>query len=484
MLARLGRWSFLNPWRMVLIWIAAVVVVFGAVGAIGGDFNDSFEIPGSESQQGFDTLDAFFEGDGSGPPGTIVFEANAGVMDPQVEVAMEDLFAEIDAIEGVSVGSPYSGPRAAGQIASEGTFAGRVAYATVTFARELSQDDATVVGEEVHALIPAAVAAVDGANAGTLRIEVGGSVLASFEPPETELIGLAFAVVILIVAFGSVLAMGLPVGIAVAGVGTGLGLMTLVSNLLTVPSFASLIGAMIGIGVGIDYALFIVIRYRENLAKGDSPEDATANALDTAGRAVVFAGITVVLSLLGMVIIGLAFIVGLGISAAVTVLVTMIASITLLPAFIGFAKHRVELTRYRGLVAAGLVAIALFGVGISFPILALVAIVLALVVLVAALAVAPLRREVPRRPVVPLRETLAYRWSRFVQHRPWSIALVCTSLLLVASAPLLGLRLGFSDESNYGEGTTTRSVGLNWLRWPWAVSGTCRWSAIIGGAGC
>ena len=252
--------------------------------------------------------------------------------------------------------------------------------------------------------------------------------------------------------------MGLPVGIAVAGVGTGLGLMTLVSNLLTVPSFASLIGAMIGIGVGIDYALVIVIRYRENLAKGDSPEDATANALDTAGRAVVFAGITVVLSLLGMVIIGLAFIVGLGISAAVTVLVTMIASITLLPAFIGFAKHRVELTRYRGLVAAGLVAIALFGVGISFPILALVAIVLALVVLVAALAVAPLRREVPRRPVVPLRETLAYRWSRFVQHRPWSIALVCTSLLLVASAPLLGLRLGFSDESNYGEGTTTRQA--------------------------
>ena len=367
---------------------------------------------------------------------------------------MEDLFAEIDAIDGVSVGSPYSGPRAAGQIASEGTFAGRVAYATVTLARELSQDDATVVGEEVRALIPAAVAAVDGANAGTLRIEVGGSVLAGFEPPEkTELIGLAFAVVILIVAFGSVLAMGLPVSIAVAGVGTGLGLMTLVSNLLTVPSFASLIGAMIGIGVGIDYALFIVIRYRENLAKGDSPEDATANALDTAGRAVVFAGITVVLSLLGMVIIGLAFIVGLGISAAVTVLVTMIASITLLPAFIGFAKHRVELTRYRGLVAAGLVAIALFGVGISFPDTGLGG--------NSAGSCRPgcgsrggataprsspstgrATARDPRVPVEPVRATST------LEHRVW----FARPLLLVASAPLLGLRLGFSDESNYGRG--------------------------------
>jgi len=449
MLARLGRWSFLNPWRIIVIWITGIVAVFGLVGMIGADFNDSFEIPGSESQQGFDTLDTFFGGEGSGPQGSIVFEADAGVDDPAVVAAMETMFAGVEGLDGASIGSPYDGPRGATQIASQGPKAGLVAYATVGVARELSQDDAGKLGSEIRLLVPD----VDG-----LRVEVGGHILAGFEPPQTELIGLGFAVIILIVAFGSVLAMGLPIGVAVAGVGTGLALMALISNLLTVPSFASSIGAMIGLGVGIDYALFIVTRYRENLAAGHGPEDAIARAMDTAGRAVVFAGLTVVVSLLGMVIIGLAFIVGLGISAAVTVLITMLASISLLPAFIGLAKHRVELTRYRGLVAAGLVAVGLFGLGISVPALALVALGLALVVLLAGFAIAPLKREVPRRPPIALRDTFAYKWSRFVQHRPWTIALLTTALLLVVSSPLLGLRLGFSDEGNYGEETTTRQA--------------------------
>jgi len=449
MLARLGRWSFLNPWRMILLWIAGIVSVFVLVGVIGADFNDSFEIEGSESQQGFDTLDEFFAGEGSGPQGSIVFQADAGVDDPAVVAVMEEMFASVAALEGASVSSPYDGPRGVGQIASEGPQAGLVAYATVGIARELSQDDAGQLGEEIRLLVPD----VDG-----LRVEVGGQVLAGFEPPQTELIGLAFAVIILIVAFGSVLAMGLPIGVAVAGVSTGLALMALISNLLTVPSFASSIGAMIGLGVGIDYALFIVTRYRENLVAGHEPVEAIARAMNTAGRAVVFAGLTVVVSLLGMVIIGLAFIVGLGISAAVTVLITMLASISLLPALIGLAKHRVEVTRYRGLISAGLVAVALFGLGVSLPAVALVTLGLALVVLLAGFAVAPLKREVPRKPATPLRETFAYKWSRFVQHRPWSIALVSTALLLAVSAPLLGLRLGFSDEGNFAEETTTRQA--------------------------
>ena len=178
------------------------------------------------------------------------------------------------------------------------------------------------------------VPAVDG-----VTVEVGGRALAEFEPPQSELIGLGFAIIVLILAFGSVLAMGLPIGVALFGVGVGASVVALFSNLVTIPDFATTLGAMIGIAVGIDYALFIVTRYRENLKKGQSFEEATVNAMDTAGRAVVFAGVTVVVSLLGMLLIGLEFISGLGIGAATTVAVTMIASITLLPALLSFAGH-------------------------------------------------------------------------------------------------------------------------------------------------
>src|SRR5690606_27268531 len=158
-----------------------------------------------------------------------------------------------------------------------------------------------------------------------------------FEPPESELLGLAFAIVILILAFGSVLAMGLPVGTAVAGIGLGAALVTLLSNVVSMPAFATTLGIRIGLGVGIDYALFIVTRYRECARLGLAVPDAVSKAMDTAGRAVIFAGITVVISLSGMLVMGVAFISGLGIGAAVTVAVTMIASITLLPALLALA---------------------------------------------------------------------------------------------------------------------------------------------------
>ena len=287
-----------------------------------------------------------------------------------------------------------------------------------------------------------------------LQIEVGGQALGEFEPPESELIGLSFAIVILIVAFGSVLAMGLPIGVALFGVSLGAGIITLLTNVMSVPDFAITLGAMIGLGVGIDYALFIVTRFREGLRAGDSPEEATVVALDTAGRAVVFAGFTVVISLLGMFIMGLAFINGLATGAAITVLVTMIASVTLLPAFLGFAGPRIEVTRRRGLIAAGLVSIALLGVGLGIQPL-LIGAPLAVVVLLASFAIAPLRTEVPRRREVPVRETWSYRWSRVVQRNSWAMAIGVTVLLLVMTIPVLGLRLGFSDESNFPEETTT-----------------------------
>ncbi len=448
--ARLGSLTFRRRWAVLGSWITILVVIFGLVGTIGGSNDSSFSIPDSESKRGFDTLDAYFDGVGSGRSGTIIFRAEQGVDDPTVEAAMSEMFDEVAEIDGVTLTSPYSEEgMLRGQTARAGDLAGQVAFAEINLDPEVDEGHSSEIGAEIAALIPTGI---DG-----LQVEIGGQALGEFEPPESELIGLAFAIVVLILAFGSVLAMGLPIGVALFGVGAGAGIITLLSNVMTVPDFATTLGAMIGLGVGIDYALFIVTRFREGLKTGLSPHDATVLAIDTAGRAVVFAGFTVVISLLGMFLMQLGFVTGLATGAAVTVLVTMIASITLLPAFLGFAQRRVEVTRWRGIIAAGLVAIALLGVGLGISPL-LVGAPLAIVVLVASFAFAPLRAEVPRRPDKPLRDTFAYRWSRFVQANPWSVAIATTAVLVLLAVPVFSLRLGFSDESNFAEGSTTRNA--------------------------
>ncbi len=444
MLASLGRWSFRNPWLIVAGWVLAMVAVFGSAGTVGAAFDAAFEIPDSESRRGFDALDTHFGGFGSGQTGSIVFRSDAGIDDPEVRAAMEALFAEADAIEGVTVTSPYEGVGAQTQVSSDRT----IAFASVALSPELDFTEMSEIGVDLLEQRP---------EIAGLQVEIGGAALAEFEPPETEFIGLSFAVVVLIIAFGSVLAMGLPIGVAVAGVGVGLGLITLISNVMPIPDFATSIGAMIGLGVGIDYALFIVTRYREGLHDGLAPEDATGVALDTAGRAVIFAGITVVISLLGMLIIGLPFITGMGIGASITVAVTMIASVTLLPAFLGFAGERVEVTPWYALVGAGFISVALLGVGLGFPLL-LVGLPIALVFFLVGRWIPRLKNRVPQRKPVPVEQTLAYRWSRLIQARPWAWLAVGTALLLVLAAPALSLRMGFSDEGNYPERTTTRQA--------------------------
>jgi putative drug exporter of the RND superfamily len=448
--ARLGRFSFRRRGLVLGSWIAVLVTVFVLVGTIGASSDSSFSIPDSESKRGFDTLDQYFSGAGAGKSGSIVFEAAQGIDDPAVQSAMTAMFDEVSKIDGVTLTSPYTPEgQQRGQIATTGELAGKVAFAEVALADSMSQTQAGEVGSQIGKLVPSGV---DG-----LRVEVGGQALGTFEPPSSELIGLAFAIVVLIIAFGSVLAMGLPIGVALFGVGIGSGIITLLSNVMSVPDFATTLGAMIGLGVGIDYALFIVTRFREGLKAGLDPEEATVAALDTAGRAVVFAGFTVVISLLGMLLMGLAFINGLATGAAVTVLVTMIASITLLPAFLGFAQRRVEVTRWRGILAAGFVAVALLGVGLKIQPL-LVGAPIALIILLASFAYAPLRKELPPRKEKPLRQTTAFRWSRFVQRNPWTIAIATTAFLVLLSIPVFSLRLGFSDESNFAENTTTRKA--------------------------
>ncbi len=263
---------------------------------------------------------------------------------------------------------------------------------------------------------------------------------------------------VLIVAFGSVLAMGLPIAVALGGVGAGIGTTLLLSNVFTIPDDTILLGIMIGLGVGIDYALFIVSRYREGLHEGRSPRDATVAAMASSGRAVVFAGTTVMISMLGLLLVGIGWIGGMGIGVSATVLATMLTSTTLLPALLGFARERVELTRWRGLIAAGFVAVALLGLGLGIAPLAAIGGVLALLALLASVAVRPLRRPVPRRAATPVRATYAYRWSRTIQRRPWRWLLGATTVLVLLAAPVTSIRLGWADEGNFPEGTPTRQA--------------------------
>ncbi|HMJ77114.1 MAG TPA: MMPL family transporter [Iamia sp.] len=444
MFARLGPWCHDRRKLVLLIWIVAFLVG-GAMSGSGGSFKDEFNPPPSDSKDGFDLLEDDFGGQGTGFSGSIVFRADQGVDDPEVQGAMQDLFAKVAALPNVlQVVSPYD-EAGAQQIAD----AGKIAYATVEMPTETSTDEA---GEIRDVIIE------DTPEIGGLQVERGGMAFGEFENPSSEALGLAFAIVILILAFGSVLAMGLPVGVALFGIGIGTGIVTVLSFALPIPEFATFLGVMIGLGVGIDYALLIVTRYREQLHRGHDVRESIAIAIDTAGRSVLFAGCTVAISLLSMMLIGVRFVQGLAVSSASVVAITVLASLTLLPALLGFAGERVELTRWRGLIAAGLMAVALLAFGLKITLLGLGAVVLALVVLVVGLFLPTLKGEVARREQKPRDQTFAYRWSRFVQHRPWIVAIGATVVLLVVAIPVLSLRLGFSDESNFADDTTTKKA--------------------------
>ncbi|HEY5886880.1 MAG TPA: MMPL family transporter, partial [Acidimicrobiales bacterium] len=398
---------------VVIVWVLGLVALNGVAGGVGSAFRDDLNLPDVESRDGFDLLDEQFGGQGTGYTGTIVFRAEQGVDDPEVQQQMQELFDRVAGLDDVArVDSPYAD---GGEqlIASQGPEAGQIAYANV----ELPQESDFARAAEIRDTILEESPHIDG-----LTIELGGFIFADFEDPTAELLGVAFAIVILIVAFGSVLAMGLPIGVALFGIGLGGAVTTLLSHVLSIPEFAPFIGVMIGLGVGIDYALLIITRYREQLHAGQDVRTSVTIAMDTAGRSVLFAGMTVVISLLGMLAMGVPFVQGLAVSASVTVAITVVASLTLLPALIGFAGERIELTRRRGLIAAGFLALGLVGAGLGIPPLT-IGFPIAVLVLLLGLWLPFLKKEVPHRPPKPRRETLAYRWSRIVQHRPWQGAI-------------------------------------------------------------
>ncbi len=296
----------------------------------GGDVVNNFRNPGTESQQAFDLLRARFP-DEAGDRLTIVAQASDGVEAPAVRRSMEGLYGQVAALEHVTaVESPYAGR---GQVSADGT----ISVAVVQF----DERGPSLPSE----LVPEIKRLAADADSDRLAVELGGDPVRFAEqqgPGGREGFGLAVAVIVLLALFGSLVAMSMPILTAVLGIGTAMALVSLVARFVEVPVFALPLAAMLGLGVGIDYALFIVTRFRSGLHDGLDVERATSAAVATAGRAVFFASLTVVISLLGMFVTQLSFVFGLALAASLTVLVTMIAALTFLPALLGFAGHNVD----------------------------------------------------------------------------------------------------------------------------------------------
>ena len=382
-------------------WVALLVGLFAASTAFGQEFTTEFKLPGSESQHAIDLLEEKGVAERTGIQGQVVFEAPQGVDDPAVRESMEALFGEIDShpeIEGVEVVSPYEEGNEH-QIADSG----QIAYAELNFSdRDFGDyvDDADVIKG-----LRDDTAAVEG-----LTVEFGGDIFADEPQFSSEFIGIVAAIIILLIAFGSVIAMGLPIITALFGIAAGTALVTLSTVVLDMPEFTLQLAAMIGIGVGIDYALIIVSRYRDGLRDGLDPQESVLLSLNTSGRAVVFAGITVVIALLGMFLMELDFVRGMSIAAILAVLMTMLAAITLLPAILGFAGRNIDK----------------FGL--------------------------PHRQEKPGE----INRTIWWRWSRVIQAHPWPFLIASAGLLLVLTIPLFSLRLGFGDAGNRPETDSSR----------------------------
>jgi len=394
MLDALARWSYRRRRLMVGLWIALIVGV-NVVGSVAaGDYSNDFSLPGTDSQRAYDLLKTRFPQQ-SGDTADAVFRAPGGVAQPAVAARIDGVLASMRAFPHVVA--------VTGDPATDVSRDGTTRFATVQFdarGNDLPKAQIQRMAKEVTA-----------AGGNGLQAELGGSVVqfAEFKPPGGEAaVGFLAAVLILLVAFGSVLAMGLPLLMALFGIGITLALILLYAHAVSVPDFTPQLASMIGIGVGIDYSLFIVTRYRSFLASGLGPEDATAGAIRTSGRAVLFAGTTVVISFLGILLMRFTFVQGVAVGGATAVLVSMLAAVTLLPAVLGFVGNTIDRWHVPKLLhrhqAGG--------------------------------------------------QSLWCRWSRLVQRRPAPIATLGLLVLVALAIPLFSIRLGGGDA---GTGDTSRS---------------------------
>jgi putative drug exporter of the RND superfamily len=331
LLYRLGRFSFRHPWRMIAVWLILMIGILGGGVALGGKTNDSFAIPGTESQNAIDRLEAVFpSAAGASAQIVVTVPTGASVENQPYRSAIDELVTKAAKVSGVdNASSPF------GKYASDAVSANKTAaIVQVQFTHQQSD----VTPKSLADLKSLSSIATDAG----MKIGYGGSVYqdTSVTISPTEGIGVIFAGIVLFIAFGSLLAAGMPLLTAIVGIGVTIGGVLAASKFLVIGSSTPLLALMIGLAVGIDYGLFILSRHRNQLAKGMTVEESAATAVATAGSAVVFAGGTVIIALLGLLVVGIPFLSAMGVAAAAGVLVAIFASTTLLPALLGLAGRR------------------------------------------------------------------------------------------------------------------------------------------------
>ncbi|MER6410734.1 MMPL family transporter [Streptomyces humidus] len=401
----MARWCYRHRLVVLLVWVGALFGLGFSASTAGTDYANVFSLPDTDSKRAYDMMEKAFPAR-AGDTDTVVWTVDEGsVRDQDVRSRIQPALDDIAKMKGVGgVTSPYAG--AATQVSGDG----RTAYAQITFTEQ-----ANSVPKE---LVQDVVDAAQGAERGGLEVELGGQAIQRVQEPPTglaEMVGLAAAAVVLFLAFGSLFAMLLPLAVAVFGVGMGLFSTQLLSHVTDIPDLAPLLSSLIGLGVGIDYALFIVTRHRKGVLRGLDPEESAVTALNTSGRAVLFAGGTVCIALAGMLVTNLRFLDGVVIGTSVTVVLSVLAATTLLPALLGFLGVRVLSRKQRKRLAA------------SGP--------------------------EPEKASTP-----AARWSTRVQRRPRTIAALAVVVMAVLALPVLSLRLGATDQGNNDDATTTRKA--------------------------
>ncbi|WP_217234745.1 MMPL family transporter [Streptomyces sp. AC555_RSS877] len=405
-MAALARWCVQRRLVVVLLWLIALGGVSTAAAVAGSAYSNDYEVPGTESGRATQLLRDGFP-DLGGDSDTVVWHTTSNtVRAADVEQVMTRTLDRIEALPGVAdVSGPYA-EQGAARISADG----HTAYATVTFddpAETIDQGEAQAV-----------VSAAEDAESDGLRVELGGSAIGLTESSGghlAEVVGVVVAAVVLFLAFGSLAASLLPIATALVSVGTAYAGIGLLGHVMTVADFAPMLGMLIGLGVGIDYALFIVTRHRRGLKRGLSVTEAVTNAVATTGRAVVFAGATVCIALLGMLILRLGFLNGVAIAASLTVVLTVAASVTLLPALLSFIGMRALSRRER-------------------------------------------RHLEEHGPQPELPTGLAARWSAFVERHPKLLGALALAVITVLALPTFGLRLGTSDQGNNPQASTTRQA--------------------------
>ncbi len=486
-MGRMSQWAVRRPWRGLLAWVG-IMVVAGVLGVrFGGDYNDNFELPDTESTTAQELLADLSGGAGTGAglEGQVVWRADTGaVTDPAAEETMTALLTALSAAPGVSCvltpfgeplgpecpeqppgqggpsgeesGQPELSDDAAGALAHFGQSGvspdGTVAYATVLFTGESFDDVDTAEVADALALIKE--------QNGSDGLQVGANGIFTFvagEPPSSEAIGVTVALVILLFAFASILGAFLPIVSAVLSVAlTTSFVLPIVARFFDVATFAPILASMIGLGVGIDYSLFVINRYRDALIHGREPRDAALESVRTSGRAVQFAAATVVIALMGLFVLQISFFNGIAVASAITVLMVMLGALLLLPATLSllgtwaFAGRMAWVTDAEAIPRQRLT-------GVPHTAGRMLRYLGWLVYLPVTLIGLAWRRLVRRgRAPEPHHPSAFARYGHWLQRRPWLTAAFALVVMLVIALPMLSLRLGFADDSGAPQGSPPR----------------------------